>query len=61
MLDLIITQAKRCCAKEHARLVRRLGACAKESKNATERHHCYRRAAKMSGVAAKNCMAEGNH
>ena len=60
MMDPFTTTAKRCCRREHALLVRKLGACEMESNSADERHACYRRTAQSSGARAKACMAEVN-
>lgn len=60
MMNAFITKAKRCCSQEHEQLVRRLGFCEMGSKTDSERHDCYRRAAKVSGARAKRCITEGN-
>lgn len=58
--DAFKFKAKPCCSKEYERLVRRLGACEMESNTAGERHACYRKTAKVSGLRAKACSAAGN-
>lgn len=60
MLSAFKFKAKQCCSKEYERLVRQLGSCEMESNTAGERHNCYRKAAKVSGLRAKACMAAGN-
>ncbi len=59
MMNAFKTKAKRCCTKAYERLTPRLVSCEMESNMPKERHACYRRAAKMSGRRAKDCMAAG--
>ncbi|BBO67649.1 hypothetical protein DSCA_15790 [Desulfosarcina alkanivorans] len=59
MKNIYSNKNKRCCSLEHDRLVHQLGACEKESNSSQERHRCYRRAAKVSGRRARQCMQDG--
>jgi len=60
MMNAFKAKAKRCCSKEYERLTHKLGSCEMESNTAGERHACYRKTAKESGVRAKQCIMEGN-
>jgi hypothetical protein len=59
MNDAFKNKKKRCCSLEHDRLVHQLGACEKESNTSQDRHRCYRKAAKVSGSRARQCMLDG--
>jgi hypothetical protein len=52
----LLNKAKKCCSKEHDRLVENLSICDRYFKNQAERHRCYRTAAKISGRRSKKCI-----
>jgi hypothetical protein len=49
-------KAKRCCSQEHNRLMENLSTCDSQSENPSERHRCYRVAARKSGRRSKKCI-----
>ena len=51
------SKAKQCCSSEYERLVGELDSCEMASGSSSEKHNCYRRAAKESGRRAKACIA----
>jgi len=52
-------KATQCCTREYDRLVEELALCDKKSKTASDRHRCYRLAARSSGHRAKRCISVG--
>ncbi len=53
-----LKHAKKCCSREHDRLVENLSICDKCLKNSAEKHLCYRVAAKISGRFSKKCILD---
>jgi hypothetical protein len=51
-----LKKAKKCCSKEHDRLMSNLSYCDIQFETPAERHRCYRVAAKRSGRRSKKCM-----
>ena len=51
-----LKHAKKCCSREHDRLVENLSICDRYFKNPAERHRCYHVAAKISGHRSKKCI-----
>ena len=52
------TKARRCCSREHDRLVDKLDTCDQLYKNPLERHRCARVIARRSGQRAKHCILQ---
>jgi len=51
-----LEKAKKCCSKEHDRLMSNLSHCDSQFETPAEKHRCYRVAAKRSGRRSKKCM-----
>ena len=51
-----LKHAKKCCSREHDRLLENLSFCDRYFKHSVERHRCYRVAAKISGHHSKKCI-----
>jgi hypothetical protein len=55
----ISEKAKRCCSREHIRLVAQLDACDTNPRSAEDRRRCYRAAAKSTGRRSRKCIVGG--
>lgn len=51
-----LKKAKKCCSKEHDRLMSNLSYCDSQFETPAEKHRCYRVAAKRSGRRSKKCI-----
>lgn len=58
MENEFLKHAKKCCSREHNRLVENLSICDRYLKNSAEKHLCYRVAAKISGHLSKKCILD---
>lgn len=56
MENKMLNKAKKCCSREHDRLVENLSTCDTQFENPAERHRCYRVVAKRSGRRSKKCI-----
>jgi hypothetical protein len=55
-MDSISINARRCCSVEHDRLLKRLDRCDLRARTDAERHLCYKKAARKSGLRSKSCV-----
>jgi hypothetical protein len=58
-MNAINIMARKCCSVEHDRLMKRLDRCDSRARTESERHLCYMKAARKSGLRAKSCVYGG--
>jgi hypothetical protein len=51
--------AKKCCSVEHERLIKRLERCDLRARTDADRHLCYTKAARRSGLRSQTCILSG--